>query len=438
MTSDPWCGGRQSYAARTSNSACSNLGNVKTQVVVVGAGLAGLAAAIELHGRGVEVLLLEADDAVGGRVRTDVVDGFRLDRGFQVINPYYPELRRLEVIDELDIRPLAAGVLVSMQEKLWPLGDPRREPQWALSSAYAPVGSVQDKARLVLYALHCDRSPVEELIFQDDSDFASALLSAGIGKRLYESTLRPFLTGVFLCDPSEVSRRYGELVLRSFVRGTPSLPALGVGELPLALARRLPEGTIKTNVTVTAINGSNLTTDQGPVEADAVILAVDPNSVPDLVDGYREVPTLSCTTWYHAADQAPTSQRAVVVDGRSRGPIVNTVVLSNVSDGYAPDGKTLISTTTLGTATGGEDEARVRAQLRIMWGVDTSAWELIAPVAVPMALPRQIPGQEVRQPQKYAERIWLAGDYLDTPSQQGALVSGRRAAREVHETLLAR
>lgn len=409
-----------------------------TQVVVVGAGLAGLSAALELHARGVDVRVIEASDAVGGRIRTDLVDGFRLDRGFQVINPYYPELRRLGVIDALDMHPLSAGVLVSINEKLWPLGDPRREPQWAVSSALAPVGSPYDKARLVLYALHCDRSPAEELVFQDDSDFASSLLSAGIGKRLYESTLRPFLTGVFLCDPSQVSRRYGELVLRSFVRGTPSIPALGVEELPKALASRLPAEAIWPNCTVTAVSGTSVQTDRGALNADAIIIAVDPASVPDLVDSYREVPTLSCTTWYHTADDAPTTQRAIAVDGRARGPVLNSVVLSNVSQAYAPEGKVLISTTTLSPSPSRDEERTVLSQLRLIWGVDTASWQLIKPVAVPMALPQQPPGQEIRQDQRIADRIWLAGDYLDTPSQQGALVSGRRAAHAVHETLLAR
>lgn len=406
----------------------------RADVLVIGAGLAGLGAALELKSAGVDVRVLEASDVVGGRMRTEVVDGFRLDRGFQVINPYYPELRRLGVVDELDFRPLAAGVLTSLREKLWGLGDPRRVPSWLLSSALAPTGTPLEKARLALYALHCHTSDIEDLTFQDDTDFASALAAAGVGGGLYERVLRPFLTGVFLTDPSNVSRRYGDLVLRSFVRGTPSLPALGVGELPKRLAARLGDA-ISTGTTVTSVEGTTVHTDQGAWRPNAVILAVDPSSVPDFIDSYPEPHMLSCVTWYHSADRAPTSAKAVAIDGRNRGPIVNSVVLSNVSEHYAPSGKHLISTTTLSQYASAEEERLVRAQLRLIWGVDTSGWELIQGVSVPAALPVQAVGQSVRSVQRVADRIWLAGDHMDTPSQQGALVSGKRAAREVLETL---
>lgn len=400
-------------------------------VVVIGAGLAGLAAAIHLTRAGRDVIVLEAADRVGGRMRTDHVDGYTIDRGFQVINPYYPELRRLDLLPDLDLHPLAAGVQVSMGRRTHLLGDPLRDPAMLLSSALAPVGSPMAKARLALYALHCLKAPVSDLTNQDDSDMQSALMGAGVSASLYQSVLRPFLTGVFLDDPAQVSRRYGDLILRAFLGGTPSLPRRGAQALPEALAARLTAGVIALHTPVSAIGEGWVDSAAGRIEAAAVIVASDPKSSAGLI-GRTAAPTMrSCTTYYHAVHAAPTDRPMLMIDGRHRGPIINSVALSNVCADFAPPGMHLMATTTLSSAPSAEEERAVRRQLALLWGVDTRAWQEIAITAVPEALPVQRPGRPIARPQQVHDRVWVAGDHMDTPSQQGALVSGRRAAQAV-------
>jgi phytoene dehydrogenase-like protein len=399
-------------------------------VLIIGAGLAGLAAANRLHQAQRSFLLVDSGDRVGGRVRTDVVDGYRIDRGFQVVNPYYPELRRLGIVPALDLRPLSPGVSVSMGRRSHRLGNPLRDPRWALSSITAPVGSPMSKARLVLYALHCATAPARELINQDDSDVESALLQAGVSMGLYESVLKPFLTGVFLDSPSRVSRRYGDLVLRSFVRGAPSLPRLGVEVLPLTIAQRLPQDSIRLSTRVVNLAADAVDTSQGKISADAIILATDPRSATALT-GMKTPPVMnSCTTYYHAVHNPPVSDPVIAIDGRHRGPIINSIVLTNASPDYAPPGMHLVATTTLSSRATVDEERRVRAQLALLWGVDTRAWDVVTSVEVPDALPAQRPGRPIARLQRLSERLWVAGDHMDTPSQQGALVSGRRAAEE--------
>ena len=202
-------------------------GSARSEVIVVGAGLAGLCAALRLVEAGVQVEVLEASDEVGGRVRTDVVDGLRLDRGFQLYNPAYPEGRRTLDHVALDLRPYLAGVVVTLNGRQHRLGDPRRQPSWIPASLSAPVGSPLAKARFAALALRATISPPSRLTTQEDTSSQTALSRAAIDGRLLESVLRPFLAGVFGEAELTTSRRFLDLALRSFVRGTPSVPALG-------------------------------------------------------------------------------------------------------------------------------------------------------------------------------------------------------------------
>ena len=399
------------------------MGSDDVDVVVVGAGLAGLSAAHYLERAGKCVAVLEASEAVGGRVHTDHIDGFLLDRGFQVINPWYPDFRKLAL--DLDLAPLGAAVSVAMQNSRSMVGDPRRAPLSAFSSLSTVTGTLAEKARLGLYVLHLLTSSLADITEQDDSDFASALSSAGAGGRLYDRTLKPFLEGVFLDDPAHVSRRYGELVLRSFVKGTPSVPVQGMGEFPRVLAARIKD--VRLGIAVESVTPGRVSTTNGSVQAVDVVIATGARAAHALIPEVP-IPTMkNCTTWYHAADRAPTQGKALVIDGLHRGPLVNSVVMSNVSDTYAPKGKHLISSTAL-VAT---NEGDVRRHLATLWGREVSDWQLLHVSDVPDALPAQVPGLAVRREINFGRGIWVVGDHRDTPSQQGALASGRRCAEAI-------
>ena len=222
-------------------------------VILVGAGLAGLCAAKVLHGAGLDVQVLEASDAVGGRVRTDVVGGFRLDRGFQLYNPAYPEGQRVLDHDLLDLRPLSRGVRVALQGRRWRLGDPREHPTWVWEGLRAPVGGVGDRARFAAWALRQARRDPHDIVDELDTTTAQHLRGLGLSDRFVDRVLRPFLSGVFLEADLTTSRRFADLVVRTFLRGTPSVPALGMQQIPEQLASHLPPGTVSLNTTVRAV-----------------------------------------------------------------------------------------------------------------------------------------------------------------------------------------
>ncbi len=370
------------------------------EVTVIGAGLAGLSAALTLQGAGRLVRVIEASDRVGGRVASDVIDGFTLDRGFQLINSQYPELKRLKVMEEVDFIAAPRAVEISLGEDRIVLGDPRSHPLSAFSSE---TGSLTSKVNFLRYLYsHSNVSISVEDELQKLGD-------------LYKKVLCPFLTGVFLTSPANVNAVIGKEIIRSFISGKPGIPTRGVGALPEALAKRLSNIELGRN-----INSLNELT--GPV-----IVATDVTTAAQLLD-MTSVPKLATsTTWYHEIPTQLTSSKCLVIDGQKRGPVVNSIAISNLAPSYAPAGKTLLSSTTVEFAS----ESEVRRHLALLWGADSSDWSLIAKYEIPKSLPIFAPGAQGVTSAKISNNIYVAGDYRSTPSQNGALLSGRLAAEEL-------
>jgi glycine/D-amino acid oxidase-like deaminating enzyme len=378
-----------------------------SEVLIVGAGLAGLNAAITLQNAGVDVQIVEASDRAGGRVTSDVIDGFICDRGFQLINSRYPALQELDVIKEIDFITAPRVIEVSLGDDRHALGDPRIAPWTALDRA---TGTILEKLALLRFLAS---NPPSHFSVED------SLKSLG---STYDRVLRPFLHGVFLTDPKNVDACYGQSIIKSFVTGSPGLPRNGVAALSNALAARVKNITYRTQVD-TVENGT-VHTSAGTFRANKVVIATDATTATQIL-GLPEVPRMAgCITWYHAVDSNPSGSGRLVVDGQNRGPIINTIVVSDISADYAPAGSHLVSTTTELGAT----ESDVRRHLSIIWGTSTHDWQLIAKYEIPAALPIQSVGRALSQSVKISDDVFVIGDHRAVPSQQGALFSGRLAA----------
>jgi glycine/D-amino acid oxidase-like deaminating enzyme len=238
----------------------------------------------------------------------------------------------------------------------------------------------------------------------------------------YVRVLRPFLHGVFLTDPKNVDARYGKSVIKSFVTGSIGVPRKGVAELSKALAARI--SSITYGVQADSLEGKIVKTSAGDFKAATIIVATDATTATQLL-GLPEVPRMAgCITWYHAVANNPSGNGRLIVDGQNRGPIINSIVMSDISSSYAPLGQHLVSTTTDLGAT----ESDVRRHLAIMWGISTHDWQLIAKYEIPAALPIHNVGRALTQTVKVSEDLFVVGDHRAVPSQQGALFSGRLAA----------
>ena len=382
--------------------------HVHTEVLIVGAGLAGLSTAIHLEAAGVEVTVIESSDRAGGRVASDVIDGFICDRGFQLINAQYPALQELNVIRELDFIEAPRVIEVSLGDRRHVIGDPRQVPWTALNKV---TGTIPEKIALLRFI--ASRPKPGQSIGQ-------ALRNTGT---CYERVLRPFLQGVFLTDPDNVDALYGHSIIKSFVSGRPGVPRSGVGELSKTLAKRVSNIVYETRVD--GIEQRSVHTNNGTYTANKILIATDATTATQLL-GLTEVPRMAgCITWYHADAVNPSGSGRLVVDGQRRGPIINSVVMSDISSNYAPANQHLISTTTDLNVT----ESDVRRHLAILWGVDTYAWQFIAKYEIPAALPIHSVGRALSQSMKISDHHFVAGDHRTVPSQQGALFSGRLAAQ---------
>jgi phytoene dehydrogenase-like protein len=411
---------------------------MSSDVIVVGAGLAGLTCARELERGGLHVVVLEKSDAVGGRVRTDHVDGFRCDRGFQLINPAYPALQQLVDVDALDLRTFAAGAALAGPRGFAIVADPRRSPGYlpqVMRSGYVRPGEI---ARFGAWAKPSLGS-VRKLLEQQDEPLATSLDSAGVRGKIRAEVFEPFFTGVLAEDRGETSATFARLLIRSFALGTPGVPALGMSALPEQIAADL-EGEVVLGAEVVSVEtrrgGWRVLTDGGRYDARAVVVATDP-AVASGLTGVDAAGMKGLVTYWYAVDEAPTDLDLLVLDPSRSGPVVNTAVMSNVAPAYAPEGSHLVQATTL-AQDAVPSEAEVREHLSRMYRTSTEGWDLVVAHEIPHALPHQRPGVSLRQPVELGEGLFVAGDHRDTASIQGALVSGRRTAAAVRLELSSR
>jgi len=416
-------------------------------VVIIGAGLAGLACATELARGGQNVSVLEATDRVGGRVRTDVVDGLKLDHGFQVLLTAYPACQRLLDYPSLRLRAFEPGALVRKAGRFAILGDPWRKPAAALRTAFSPVGTLADKLRIAKLRARSRQGDLDELYRRPDESTESRLRGMGFSEAMIAEFFRPFLGGVFLDESLSTSSRMLEFVFRMFAGGDIAIPADGMAAIPRQLADGLPRGTLRLRTTVDRLEHQNdrtvvHLTDETTLTARRLVIATESDAAARLLDQPAlETPWNGTTTLYFVAESSPGSEKMLMLRGDEDGPIQTAVVLSDVAPEYASGDRALISISASDSISDEPTErleAVIREQAKRWYGDAVDRWNLVRTFRVPFGLPRieldpvvkPVRGSELA-PTGVPDHVYVCGDHRESPSIQGAMHSGIRVAETI-------
>ncbi len=403
-------------------------------VIVIGAGLAGLVCAHDLTRRGLQCAVFESSDGVGGRVRTDVIDGFRLDRGFQILFTNYPQVTDRLDLDALEVGTFEPGALVRVGDVMHRVADPIRQPRQLWSTLRAPVGTIGDRIRLLRLVADVRTRSAVTLLQRPDMSTRDRLTAAGFTPTMIERLWRPLFAGIQLDPDLEVSRRRFDVILRMLASGDAGVPRLGMGAIPQQLAAQLPADTIRLRAPVRSVDGTTVELADGErLSARAVVVATDGPTAHRLLGAMVADPgsrAVACC-WFSTA-QAPWAEAVIALDGTSNGPARNLAILSHVSPSYAPPGISLLAAAVPGPdALDPALTSRVREQLAGWFGSTTHDWVHLRTDVIPHGQPDQRPPLHPRQRVNVGGGVFVCGDHRDTASIQGAMYSGERTAAAV-------
>lgn len=410
----------------------------KHDVIIVGAGIAGLTAAIQLQKEGLNVKIIEASDRVGGRMKTDKVEGYLLDRGFQVLLTAYPETQNFLDYEALKLRNFNPGAKIFYNNKFYNFADPFRKPVDAFRGFNNPFSNFGDKLKVVALRNRSRRLSIEDIFAQKEKPTIDYLNEWNFSKKMIKGFFKPFLGGIFLEPDLLTSNRMFEFVFKMFGTGYAALPEQGMEAIPQQLAQKLAKDTILLNTRAVHITPENVMIDDGQtLEADAILIATDSTNIKKLLPTYTANTTnTGVRCLYFAADEPPFQEPYLVLNGSQNGWINNVAIPTNLQSSYAPEGKSLISVSIVRPTTLSESElyASVRKELCEWFGAAVvEKWMHLRTYVIPNALPAMssINLPESKGIEAFEKGIFVCGDHVHDPSINGAMRSGRITAEAI-------
>jgi len=409
------------------------------QVVIVGAGVAGLSCSRFLTEQGINHLIVEQSDRAGGRIKTDRLDGFQLDHGFQVLQTGYPGIDQHLDLEALSLSAFPSGVTVRRAGDFHVVADPRHHPRYLFSTVASPIGSIGDRIRLLKLAARLSRRPMEKIFAEPEEKTIDFLRREGFSETFIQSFFTPFFAGASLDPTLEASNRVLKYVTRLFSKGDAALPKAGMGAIASQLAAHLDEVRLQLNRQVVGVDDNGVRTADGElITADTIVLALPYPATQRILNRAGPVQSMSETCLYFSADwRPPVKEPFLLLNGEGRGPINNIAFPSLVSTDYAPEGKTLVAAVVLGDEYLENDnlEMLVRSQCRDWFGTAVDDWRHLQSYRIEHALPKQAPptANPYEPVTSVSERIIVCGETGGLPGLQWAMMSGAQAGQRIVE-----
>jgi protoporphyrinogen oxidase len=402
-------------------------------VYIIGAGASGLAAARVLENNGYSATVLEADKKIGGRLQTDIIEGYALDHGFQVLLTAYPAVNKYLDLASLNLAYFQPGAVIFSGGRQSVMGDPLRKPSMLLKTLLSPAASVKDKFLIYRLTRHLKAKTIDAIFDAPEISTLEYLKAYGFGPVIIENFFMPFFTGIYLEDKLSTSSRMFEFIFKMFSEGRAALPANGMHDVAQALARPLTRSAIKTSTAVVKIERDNrrIHLESGEViEADYIILATNSDKV---LSGYNTEVILwkKCTTLYFKAPH-PTSNQQLIGLIPDPAAIINTVSYAQRVDNQK-DNEVMLSVTIAKEHALEDKELIEKVKGELLDHCGFTNLRFVRLYHIPNALPDIKDVSYGPKNVKVSEGIFLAGDMLANGSLNAALVSGEYAAKALIE-----
>lgn len=404
--------------------------------VIIGGGISGLTCAKYLNDKGMSFVIVEGSDALGGRVRTDIVEGFRLDRGFQMLLTNYTEARKILNYSNLDLNYFESGALIKANKGFTKLENPFKGKGTFFSMAFSPIGSWNDRLKIKKFAKYVSDMPDEELFGMDDTETIKFLKKYGWSKEIIHQFFRPFFSSVFLDNELHTSSNLFHFTFKQFFKGEMALPAEGMQAIPEQISDLISKEKIRLNTPVKGIENNQVFLDNGEVlTTDRIVIATDPHTASGLLgeDKSYEYQLSTCT--YFSAEYSPLKgQKFLTLNPDQKGVVHNLYVPTDIAPAYGATGKTLISVSTHGLEKIDERNHtnRIKRELYDWFGAQVNVWKHLRTYHIPEAIVK-FPAGTKKQELKLDENLYRCGDYLAYPSLNAAMQTGREVAEMISE-----
>lgn len=408
------------------------------KIYIIGAGVAGLIAAKVLEDQGFYPTIIEATDRVGGRVKTDIVGGYQLDHGFQVLLTAYPAAQKYLNFEPLELQEFLPGATIFNKGKQKTIGDPLRAISLLLPTLFSGIGTISDKFKILKLNTLLKQSTMAEIFAKPEKTTNQYLVDFGFSDEMISKFFQPFFTGIFLEPNLETSSRMFEFVYKMFGEGNATIPKAGIEAIPIQLKAGLKQTEFLFNAKVKSVEeGKIILSDETILESHYTILATDASPLVSKLKN-QEVLWKSCDTLYFETDKRAIDKPLVGLIADKEALVNNILYHTSVATKTAGV-KELLSVTIV-KKHGLSPEAlqqKVVKELKQFCGIETT--KFIKQYSIAKALPKLDNLRYEMNPSetKLTATIFLAGDTQLNSSLNAAMISGERAAMGVLEEIFA-